>query len=97
MTPREGARIVDSVVKEGERDVVNGKVEGGVLVGEGDDLVGTVVVVVIGAVIVWESGRRGGNARSREIKRRGRDGRSNGSREGGGGAHQEEGHSRSRG
>ena len=84
VTPREGAGIVDSVVKKGERDVVNGKVDRGVLVGEGDDLVGAVVVVVIGAVIVRESGRRGGNARSRESNGRGRNGRSNGSGEGGG-------------
>ena len=65
MTPREGAGIVDGIVKKGERNVVNGKVNRGVLVGEGDD------VAVIGAVIVWESGRRGGDAGSRKSKREG--------------------------
>ena len=71
VTPREGAGIVDGVVKKGERDVVNGKVDRGVLVGEGDDLVGAIIVVVVGAVIVWESGRREGNAGSRKSKREG--------------------------
>ena len=79
VTPGEGAGVVDNVVKKGERDVVNGKVNRGVLVGEGDD------IAVIGAVIVWGSGRRGGDAGSRKSKREG------------GGAHREEGHSRSRG
>ena len=67
------------IVKKGERNVVNGKVNRGVLVGEGDD------VAVIGAVIVWESGRRGGDAGSRKSKREG------------GGVHRGEGRSRSRG
>ena len=51
MTPREGAGIVDGVVKEGERNVVNGKVDRGVIVREGGDRESAVIVVVIGAEV----------------------------------------------
>jgi len=85
VTPGKGAGVVDNVVIEGERDIVNGKVDRSVIVRENIDFASiTVVVVVIGATIVKGSGRRRGDARSGESKRRGRNGRSNGSREGGG-------------
>jgi hypothetical protein len=85
VTPGEGAGVVDNVVIEGERDIVNGKVDRSVIVGENIDFASiTVVVVVVGAVFVRGRGMRRGNTRSRESKRRRRNDRSNGSREGGG-------------
>ena len=63
VAPGESAGIVDNVVVEGERDVVNRIVDRIVVVREGVDLVSGKVSVVVKAVIIWESNGRGRNGR----------------------------------
>ena len=51
VAPREGAGIINNVVIEGERDVVNGKVDRSVIVREKVDFASITVDVVVGSVI----------------------------------------------